>query len=578
MTLDGLTLHFVVGEIKKEAFGCKVDKVHQPQPDTIILSLRAPGKNIRLLICGGAGDSRMHITSHKYENPKSPPMFCMFLRKYITGSRVSKIEQIGLERIVNITLEAKDELGIPFELTLVAELMGKYSNIILKDKDGIIMDSLRHVTNSLSRVRCVLPSLAYELPPSVKLNPLTISKSTLVELLQKRGDRKIKPYLSGILQGVSGQTADEILYRYMPGGYKQSPKEAQNLADKILSFMAEFSELSPTVYMQRDGTPFFYSPIDYISICPATKKQYGSVNEAIDSFYNQQKEIKLFNKKRTALKKRVNKQLEKLSLLLKKQHDAVNNAGKAQKYKVFGDVITANIYRIKKGMDTLLAQDYSNGEDVTIPLDKRLSPAANAQKNYKRYNKLKSGLDITLKRMRKNKNDIAFLESVLVSLDSSETITELTEIEYELCKAGVIKKAASKIKATPEPSRPHAFLSSDGYTFYAGKNNRQNDTLTMKTASADDIWLHTKDIPGSHVIIIADEKKDVSETTLLEAAVIAAYLSKARGSLKVAVDYTKRKNVRKPNGSKPGMVIYENYNTILVDPSSQLFEKLLVTQ
>ena len=201
MTLDGLTMHFVVNEIRETAVGCKVDKVHQPRPDTIILSLRAPGKNLRLLICAGASDSRIHQTTHKYPNPKVPPMFCMFLRKHITGAKIAAAEQIGLERIVNLKLESKDELGLPHTLTLTAELMGKYSNVILIDEDGIIKDSLRHVTHSVSRVRSVLPSLHYELPQSVKLNPMSISRATLIELLEKRGDRKPRAYLSQILQG-----------------------------------------------------------------------------------------------------------------------------------------------------------------------------------------------------------------------------------------------------------------------------------------------------------------------------------------------------------------------------------------
>lgn len=575
MTLDGLTLHFVSDEIKTNIIGCKVDKVHQPHPDTIILSLRAPGKNVRLLLCANAFNSRMHITTQKYTNPKKPPMFCMFLRKHITGAKISRVEQIGLERIVNITLEAKDELGIPHELTLVAEMMGKYSNVILKDENNIIMDSLRHVTPSLSRVRSVMPSLEYAMPESTKLNPLTISRATLTEMLEKRGQKKIKSYLSQFLQGISGQTADELLFRYMPTGYKDQPREAEKLADVILSFIDELNTLAPTIYHKQDGMPFFYSPVKYHSISWDNITQYETSNEMVDSYYAILRTKELVDKKRTYLHKRVSKKVEKLSYLLKKQLDTIEKAKKAEKFKTYGDIITANIYRIKKGMDVLVAEDYTTGEAVKIPLDTRLSPAANAQINYKKYNKRKAGLDITAKRMLANKQDIAFLESVQVSLDSCDNMDELMEIEYELSKAGILPTVAAKAKATEKPSAPYKFLSSDGYTIFAGKNNRQNDTLTMKTAAADDIWLHTKDIPGSHVLI-ADAKEDVPEATLLEAAAIAATLSKAKGSLKVAVDYTPRKNIRKPNGSKPGMVVYEGYNTILVDPDKALFDKLLV--
>ncbi|MDD5017687.1 MAG: NFACT family protein, partial [Eubacteriales bacterium] len=428
---------------------------------------------------------------------------------------------------------------------------------------------------SLSRVRCVLPSLAYETPISTKLNPLAISRPTLVEMLGKRKNQKIKAYLSEFLQGVSSQTAEEILYRYMPQGYAAQPREPEKLGEVILSFFSGLGDLEPAMYLQKDGMPFFYSPVRYGSIGADAVIIYKCANEMADSYYMKLKEKEMLEKKRGVLSKRVSKQIEKLSSILKKQLDTIENAKKAEKYKNLGDIITANIYRIKKGMRTLQAEDFSTGEGITIALDTRLSPAANAQKNYKRYNKLKSGLDITAKRMMDNNKEIAFLESVQVSLVSSETMDELCEIEYELGKAGILKTASASVRATEKPSVPHQFVSSDGYTIYAGKNNRQNDTLTMKTAGADDIWLHTKDIPGAHVLI-SGAKGNVPDITLLEAATIAATLSKARNSLKVPVDYTQRKNVRKPGGAKPGMVVYDGYNTILVSPDKSLFERLII--
>ncbi len=577
MTLDGLTMHNIVEEISDTVVGCKIDKVHQPRPDTIILALRAPGKNVRLLLCAGAGDSRIHLTDQKYLNPKAPPMFCMFLRKHLTGARIAAAEQVGLERIMNLKLESKDELGIPRTLTLICELMGKYSNLILINDNGIIQDSLRHVTQSLSRVRCILPSLTYELPQSTKLNPITISRPTLVELLEKRAGRKPKVYLSQILQGISGPTADEILYRYMPLGYAEQPREAEKLADAILAFFAAYQHPSPTMYSGRDGIPFFFSPMPYDSVHADNTASFETMNALVDCFYGRLNEIGLLDKKRRFLASRVAKQLDKLSNVLSKQLETISRAEKAEKYKVAGDIITANIYRISRGMRTLDAQDYATGQPITVALDARLSPAANAQKNYKRYNKLKAGLDITAKRMRNIKGDIAFLESVQVSLDACDTTDELLEIEYELIKAGIIHTTAVMPKATQQPSKPLRFTSSDGYTILAGKNNRQNDVLTMKTAAPDDIWLHTKDIPGAHVLIVGAGGR-VPDTTLLEAATIAATLSKAKNSLKVAVDYAPRKNVRKPAGAKPGMVVYEGYHTLLADPSQALYDRLLMRQ
>lgn len=573
MTLDGLTLHYIVEELKDVVTGCKVDKVHQPQPDTIVLSLRAPGKNPKLLISAGAFDSRVHLTDQKYANPPSPPMFCMFLRKHLTGAKITDIAQTGLERIVSMTLEAKDELGHPRPMTLIAELMGKYSNVILID-NGIIMDSLRHVTRSVSRVRCVLPSLPYEDPQSSKLNPLTISRPTLVEMLQKKGDAKIKTYLSAFLQGISGQTATEILYRYMPEGYEPHPREAEKLTDVVMSFFGE--SIQPTMYL-RGGVPFFYAPKPFASIAADNTVSYENVNALADAYYYRLRELDILSRKRDALHRVVSKQLDKLVQTRQKQQTTLDQAKKAEEYKTRGDLITANIYRISRGQQTLVAQDYVTGENVAIELDIRLSPASNAQHQYKRYNKLRQSLDITASRMAQTSNDIAFLESVQVSIDASETSDELAEIEYELAKAGFMPKKHTAVRTTQAPSQPHRFISSDGYTILAGKNNRQNDLLTMKTAAPDDIWLHTKDIPGAHVLITG-VKGNVPDLTLTEAATISASLSKAKGGAKVAVDYAPRKNVRKPNGAKPGMVVYDGYSTILVSPDKALFDRLLVSK
>lgn len=568
MTQDGLTLHHTISEIREHIKGCKVDKVHQPQPGTLLLSLRAPGKSPRLLISTGAFDSRMHLTARKYENPKSPPMFCMFARKHLTGATLSAIEQDGLERVVTLTFSAKDELGLGRQLTLIAELMGKYSNVILTH-DGIIMDSLRHVTRALSRVRSVMPGLAYEKPLSTKLNPLHISRATLVEMLGKRGDSKIKPYMSSFLQGLSGQAADEILYRYMPGGYAEQPREAERLADIILDF---FSATPQPVMYQRDGAPFFYAPRRFESIM-ADALDFETFSGMTDEYHARRDALAALSGKREKLHRLAAKHLTKLIQTLQKQQTSAQQARKADIYKTRGDLITANIYRITRGLSTLVATDYETGEDIAVPLDIRLSPAGNAQQQYKRYAKLKAGLDITLRRMAETQSEITFLQSVQLGIDACETMDELAEIEYELSKAGYMPRMQAAPRITQAPSTPHSFVSSDGYKLYAGKNNRQNDLLTMKTAAPDDIWLHTKDIPGAHVLITG-VKDDVPVKTLFEAATIAATLSKAGTGAKVQVDYAPRKNVRKPGGAKPGMVVYEGHSSLLISPDKALLERL----
>lgn len=571
MTQDGLTLYYTVKELNEQITRCKIDKIHQPRPDTLVLSLRAPAKNLRLLISAGAFDSRLHLTDRKYENPKTPPMFCMFMRKHIGGAKITNIEQTGLERIVTITLAAKDELGLPQDVQLVMELMGKHSNVMLI-KDGVIMDCLKHVTRSISRVRCVLPGLSYQAPESSKLNPLTISQTTLTEMLGKRGLKAMKPYLSSILQGISGPTADEILFRYMPSGYSEQPKEAERLSDAILNFFAETP--SPILYL-RDGVPLLYAPRRFAGIAGAQAADYTSFNKLIDDYHNRIDTLQRLSAKREKLKRLVAKQIEKHAHTLQKQQISAKQAQKAETHKARGDLITANIHRIVRGQRILVATDYQTGEDMALELDTRISPAANAQKQYKRYAKLKAGFDITMRRMQETQSDITFLQSVQVSLDACETKDELNEIEYELSKAGFLPRTQTAARITKTPSIPHRFTSSDGLTIYAGKNNRQNDLLTVKTAAPEDMWLHTKDIPGSHVIITGT-KGDVPDATLFEAATIAATLSKAGQGAKVQVDYTPRKNVRKPSGAKPGMVVYEGHSSVFVTPDKALLERLKV--
>jgi len=359
----------------------------------------------------------------------------------------------------------------------------------------------------------------------------------------------------------------------MPEGYAEHPREAERLADVILDFFKELESPRPTMYF-RDGAPFFYAPLHYRSVAAQSMQSYESANAMVDAYYHRLREVEAFTRKRDNLIKLTQKHMDRLGQTLQKQLESLEQSKKAERHKMLGDIITANIYRISRGQRSLVAQDYETGEEVSIELDPRLSPAANAQQHYKRYNKLKASLDITISRMAETKKELAFLDSVLVSLDACETLNELAEVEYELARAGYAPQAKTvPQKSAQAPSQPHRFISSDGYVILAGKNNRQNDLLTMRTAEPDDIWLHTKDIPGAHVLITG-AKGNAPETTLLEAASIAAYLSKAKNSGKVAVDYALRKNVRKPSGARPGMVIYDNYQTILVSPSREIFERL----
>ena len=581
MTLDGLTLHRIVLELKERTAGTKIDKIYQPEKNELILHLRAPGKNEMLLISADAGHSRMHLSSVKKKNPDKPPVFCMFLRKYISGAQITNIEQTGLERIVRVSLSSRDELGVRRGLFLIVELMGKHSNIILTDENDVIMESLKHVTSATSRVREVLPALAYTAPPSKKLNPLTLSLSTLTEVLNKKGERKLTAYLVDILQGVSRETAAELVYSHFgkeDGVSLDTGSETTRFAEHVLSFFQNADSGVPQPVIQFDGAkkPVFFSIVPYSRYPDDMRTACPSANEMLDHYYSLLHQANVLRQKKASLEKLVNTQLKKKQKKLQHQLETLQKAGKADRFRQYGELLTANLYRVKKGMEEIMVENYFSDtkEKTTIPLDPTLSPSDNAQRFYKRYNKLKKSAQVTEEQRRQNQEEIDFLQSVQIGLLSSDTLDEVQEIQYELFKAGYApSRGKTKIRPKEEVSSPNKFVSADGFIIYAGKNNRQNDRLTLKTAAPNDIWLHTKQIPGAHVVISAD-KKEVPDTTIEQAAMIAAYYSKAKNGSKVPVDYTFVKHVKKPGGAKPGMVIYDDYKTVYVTPDADMIETL----
>jgi len=577
MTIDGLTLNACVKELQKTIIGAKVEKVFQPLKDEIGLALRTQTANVRLLISLSAGDCRIHLTNVKKENPPKPPTFCMLLRKYLTMSRINDISQVSLERIVKIAFEGKDELGLSRNLVLICEFMGKYSNIILTDAHDKILGSAKAVPFGVSSVRQVLPGITYTLPPSTKLNPLLISSGTFFELLTSAGKRPFNKFLVQTFQGVSSQTADELNARFRPFNEQLNNSEIHRLVDNCIGFFADLekNKYNFTITFNDDMTPTFYSVIPYQTKQSSIFKAFKTANEMLDAFYIQKANIENFKRKKTTLNKYIKKALEKLTKKLRIQNDALLGAEKANQSKRFGDLIMTHIYLIKRGMDKTQVTDYETDELVTIPLDKKLSPSVNAQKYYKRYNKLKKSAELNAKYIEKTKQEIDFLESTMQSLGTCETIDELSEVRYDLVKSGYIneKIGQKKTKATQASSAPHTFTSSDGFIINVGKNNRQNDMLTMKSADSDDMWMHTQNIPGAHVIIRSGGKT-LPDLTMFEAAVIAASYSRAKASTKVPVDYTQRKNVKKPNGAKPGFVIYDHFETLIVDPDLDLVKQL----
>lgn len=571
MTLDGITLFCAANELNESITGARIDKIFMPAKDELDILIRVKNENKRIKISANPNLFRLHLTRHASKNPDTPPSFCMFLRKYLTNATVENIHMDGLERAVFINILTRDEMGVLKPLKLILELMGKHSNIILTDSNNKVMECLKHVGLDVSRLRQILPSITYSPPPGSKLNPLLMGKEEIEKILQNKGQKEMHNHLSAVLQGLSAPTVQEML-AYISENYGSSVSDtAAGLADVFCKIKS--GDIAPHIAADSETGKEFFSMLPYGDV----KKRFSTVNELLDTYYFEQCNFERMQKQKDALSKLLKKHIDKREKRLQIQQETLEEAKQAEEYRKKGDLITANIYRLKKGIPFFEAADYyDENNTITINLDTRLSPSANAQKYYKRYNKLKSAANITKEQMEENSKELSFLYSEQISLQNCETDLEMEEILYELIKTGYYtEKKGQKIKQKEEASSPHAFLSSDGIEIYAGKNNRQNDLLTIKYAGLNDLWLHIKDFAGAHVIIKSGGK-DIPECTLKEAAAIAAYLSRAKGSDKIPVDYTQRKNVKKPSGAKPGMVIYESYRTILIKPDEEVFNRLKV--
>lgn len=578
MALDGSVISALSSEISDKLVGGRIDKIYQPEKDEIILSVRTHSGAYRLLLCANPSFPRFHITNISKENPDKPPMFCMLLRKHLSGGKILYISQTGFERVAKIGIESYDEMGYLSEKVLIIEIMGKHSNIILTDKDGKITDSIVHVDITVSSVRQVLPGLMYEMPPSQnKTNPLEEKKESVIFALSD-GDEMIWKRIMNHYSGISPLVAREAVYRAVGMcDITVSETSGDDIEKIALNFYSVIYDIksknyNPCIIISKEEK----KPIDY---CAFDISQYGngayvehfaSMSEAVETFYAKKTASESMKQKSGDLIKLLTTNLERCRKKLQIQCETLKKASKREKYKIYGDLLTANIYAIKQGMSEITVLNFydENETMITIPLKNDISPAQNAQRYYAKYNKEKTAEAETLKQKKLNEEEIDYLESVLESVMRVENGSEVMQIREELVGQGYIKNRGKQKKNKKKPTlSPMHFISDDGYDIYVGKNNNQNDYVTLKLARSTDIWFHTKNIHGSHAIIKTADAMEVPEKTYLQAAEIAAYYSKGRGSQSVAVDYTEVKNVKKPSGAKPGMVIYVNYNTIYTTPN-----------
>lgn len=577
MSFDGLVVSAVVEELNRLIPTGRIEKIYQPELDEIHIIFRSLGKNHRLLLTSHSNYPRAHLTSINKENPMSPPSFCMLLRKNLTGGRIVSVSQPNFERIIQFDIEALDELNIKKSKSLYIEMMGKHSNIILVDKEtNKIIDSIRRISFDMSRFRQVFPGLQYEMPPiNDKLSPLLIDSQNIMMKHLKR-EEQIPTYKSIYLffTGISPLISREICFRAQVDMDKPPEQLTHEEANRLyLSFVTIMDSVhnqnfEPAIYEDLNANKYIdFSAVPISHYDLYEKKNFDSISELLENFYSVNDHKERMKQKSQTLRKKVSTKLERLYNKIQNLNRDYSKAQKGESYRIKGDLITANLYRIEKGQDEVEVENFYSEEleTIKITLDKRFSPSKNAQLNYKKYNKSKNALVEVGKQIEITKVEIDYLEQIQNSINQCTSLQDLEEVIIELVENGYMKKKITKVKQQARKGTGYlSFTSSDGFTILVGKNNKQNEEVTFKLSSKTDIWLHVKGLPGSHVIIKLDEK-ELSDTALLEAASLAAYYSKGKDSSKVAVDYTERKNVKKPGGSKPGMVIYESNSTILVD-------------
>ncbi len=582
MSFDGFVTFGIARELSACLIGGKINQVYQPERDEIILNIRTFEQNYRLLLSASASNSRLHLTQGKKENPMTAPLFCMIMRKHLCGGKILSITQEGFDRVLKMEIESYTELGDLTVKNLIIEIMSRHSNIILTDADGKIIDSIKHVDLTVSAVRQVLPGFFYELPPQQnKLNPMECTEEDIEAALKNaKADAAADKVLVGIFSGMSPLISREILYRFCgETGKMLSEVDYRDYTCFIYKFFQGIKAegFSPSVVLGSDKKPVAFSCVRLRQYDGQTINTEESISDAVDTYYLSRGLMEHINQRSAHIVKIINNNLERCRKKIAIHRDNIEKSKNRDKYKLYGDLLTANMYKMESGAEKIQLENYYENPPkiIEIPLKADLSPSGNAQRYYKLYTKAKNAEEHSLKQVKEAEEELYYLETVLESVNKTQSAVDIAEIKDELSEQGYIPKVKKKVKSNKK-SAPMRFLSSDGYEIMVGRNNRQNDELTIKTAYSTDIWLHTKIIPGSHTIIRTKGEKNIPEATILEAACLAAYFSKAKNSTQVPVDYTAVKNVKKPSGAKPGLVIYDNYNTVYVTPDESLTEKLKV--
>ncbi len=585
MPLDAFCLTGLRNELAGRITGLKIDKVQQPDHDQVILSLRGFGASIRLLISAGTGDARLHLTDAVFENPQNPPMFCMLLRKHLLGSKIKSVTQPPLERAVDLTLDCYDVLGEASEKHLIIELMGRYSNIILTAQDGMIIECLRRIDGTMSELRQVLPGLFYHLPPvQGKLNPLDISRAAFMALMDA-SDKPAEKLLLEQINGFSPLICREIVSRAYTDTQMRTPEAVRidggaALCDAFFTLIGDIraGNFDAYILIDAEGKPYDFSYTPILQYGNALKlERFPDFSALLDSFYTRRSNTERMRQKSQALTKSIKNAHDRVRRKLENQRAELKKTLGRERLRELGDIISANMHALQKGMSVFTAADYYAPDEgmVDIRLDPLKTPQQNAAKYYKDYSKAKNAETILKEQIKLGETELEYLKSVLEEILRAENERDLVEIKQELTQTGYIRPQKTGKKEKQPQVQFTRYLSSAGFDIRVGKNNVQNETLTHMLAYKTDVWLHAQKIPGSHVII-STNGREPDKASLSEAAALAAWFSQARENKKVPVDYTLVKYVKKIPGGRPGMVTYTDYKTILAEPSDEMVKKLKV--
>lgn len=581
MALDGIFMSGLRKEFEENSLYSRIDKVSMPTKDEVILSLRNKNGNRKLLFCVRSNCPRVHYINENVENPPSPPMICMLLRKYLVGALITGIRQLETDRVLFFDLDATNEIGDKIKLFICFEIMGTYSNLILLDSEMRIIDSLKRIDYASSSIRQIIPGLIYTYPPKQdKLCLSLCAPADVVSAVREKENMLLTKVLMSSVQGVSPIISREIAFR-ISGTDKYVSELDLNEFSKLKDVFCEIKAViakPQKAYILFDGNKkpldFSFLPVSHYSE-KYSLLEFSSHSELLESFYREKDKLERNRHRGQELFRLVNNNIERVSKKLNLQRSDLKSCADRDKYRVYAELINAYIYKLEKGSLYYDLENYYDGnKTVRIPCDPSLSPQKNAQKYFKKYKKAATAEKMLISLIQKGEEELIYLQSVIDELNRCESEAEVGHIREELIEAGYLKKKSLKgNKKYPKALPPHRFMTSDGFTVLVGRNNIQNDRLSMKEANNHDMFLHIQKQPGSHIIIVSDNR-EISDTAIEEAAIIAAVLSSGSESSLVTVDYTPVKNLKKPVGAKAGYVIYHIYNSINVKPDKEKVEKM----